>query len=280
MKHLRPVFLTLTVALSQAAQAQRIDVKSWNHIYTDVVLAVGDSSRHLQAMIDTGCTTCVIDSTYAVDSCGIDIGGLKTTTTNRIYQVYRTTIDSICFCGTTYRQMLCIIIDLKGLFRQYAPRFIVGANILKTGAWMVDTERQVFEPYDVGAKAAGTVLRWKCPKRFHHADAIFLNGKVEGRKAWFLFDTGARHNKLPQGVYTGPTETMQKETAHIGHPMDTTVAELCRNVGLSIGRSDYVMDFFIHERRDHGLLNIRLLQGRPFILDYKKKRLVILYQRT
>ena len=50
--------------------------ESW--IYTDVSLSNGGISHRVPGMIDTGCSVCMIDSTYAVDSCHItDVKGDK-----------------------------------------------------------------------------------------------------------------------------------------------------------------------------------------------------------
>lgn len=41
-----------------------------SYLYTQVRLSHGDRERTVRALIDTGCSFCVIDSTFAVDSCG------------------------------------------------------------------------------------------------------------------------------------------------------------------------------------------------------------------
>ena len=47
-----------------------------SYLYTPVRLSHGDLERTVRALIDTGCSFCVIDSTFAIDSCGWDRAAL------------------------------------------------------------------------------------------------------------------------------------------------------------------------------------------------------------
>ena len=48
--------------------------------------------------------------------------------------------------------MYCLVADLTGHYQKYAPKFIVGANILRSGAWKFDMEKNIVEPYDSNNK--------------------------------------------------------------------------------------------------------------------------------
>lgn len=57
--------------------------------------------------------------------------------------------------------MYCLVANLTGIYQKYAPKFIIGADILKSGAWKFDMERNVIEPYDSNNKAKGIIYKWK-----------------------------------------------------------------------------------------------------------------------
>lgn len=57
--------------------------------------------------------------------------------------------------------MYCLVANLTGIYQKYAPKFIIGADILKSGAWKFDMERNVIEPYDSNNKAKGIISKWK-----------------------------------------------------------------------------------------------------------------------
>ena len=59
--------ITIVSILSSTAQIPITSKNNW--MYVDASFSYGDKSFPISAMIDTGCTYCVIDSTFAVDSC-------------------------------------------------------------------------------------------------------------------------------------------------------------------------------------------------------------------
>lgn len=160
---------------------------------------------------------------------------------------------------------------------KYAPKFIVGANILRSGAWKFDMEKNIVEPYDSNNKAKGIIYKWKNHEDYPDVaiDYIILDSKVNGKKTRFAFDTGCRNNKLQRGLYVGKPEQIQKETANIVNKLSIKTAELCRNVTFKIGKDEYTLDFIIGDG-NIGLLNIEFLQGHSFILNYKKQILELL----
>ena len=258
----------LIVFSSLTGQAQEKIVESW--IYADVSLSSDSVSQTTKSMVDTGCSICVIDSAYAADEFGL--GAEKYAVK---FKGKRNTIvlDSVSFCGETYHDVLCMVLHLERDFVDYAPRFIVGANILNTGAWKFDLTSKTVKPYDAGRKATGTVLHWKMSKKT--LNIIMFKSKIKRRSISFMFDTGSRYCKLPEGFYVGPTETVMKENASDGHQLKWVNAELSRNVRFKIGRNEFVHDFYHDHEEKYGLLNITSFGGHSFVLDYKNKTLEI-----
>ena len=69
--------------------------------------------QSVAALVDTGCSLCVVDSTFARDSLGVAMPDkLKLMVNSRDNRMPTCVVDSIRFCGKTYRQVLCIIINL------------------------------------------------------------------------------------------------------------------------------------------------------------------------
>ena len=57
--------ITIVSILSSAAQIPIISKNNW--IYVDAMLSSKEKNVHTSAIIDTGCTYCLIDSTFAAD---------------------------------------------------------------------------------------------------------------------------------------------------------------------------------------------------------------------
>ena len=86
-------------------------------------------------------------------------------------------------------------------WKKYAPKFIVGADILKSGAWKFDMEKNIIETCDYNKKTMGTVFRWKNHKDYSDVatDYIIFDSKINGKKTRFAFDTACQTNKLQRG---------------------------------------------------------------------------------
>lgn len=270
--------LCIMLAVSFAAKAQSKLIFEDKFMYTDVQV-FNETKRHsIPSLIDTGCSLCIIDSIFAIDSCGIKEDELQAIPVNQTKdKISSAFIDSIFFCGKTYHKVYCLVADLTGHYQKYAPKFIVGANILKSGAWKFDMEKNIVEPYDSNNKTKGIIYKWKNHEDYPDVaiDYIILDSKVNGKKTRFAFDTGCRNNKLQRGLYVGKPEQIQKETANIVNKLSIKMAELCRNVTFKIGKDEYTLDFIIGDG-NIGLLNIEFLQGHSFILNYKKQILELL----
>ena len=110
--------ITIVSILSSTAQIPITSKNNW--MYVDASFLYGDKSFPISAMIDTGCTYCVIDSTFAVDSCGItpqnpDYNGYNTSRDRT--RIFYTTIPILCVGGKEFTEVKCAIIDLSGKFQ-------------------------------------------------------------------------------------------------------------------------------------------------------------------
>ena len=265
------------IAYTMAEAQSKLTFKD-QFMYADVLVANKKDIHNVLSLIDTGSSLCMIDSTFAVDSCGVKENELKTALVNETQiKISSATIDSIHFCGKTYCKVHCLIVDLMGIYQKYAPKFIVGANIFKSGAWKFDMERSIIEPYNANKRAVGTVFKWKNHKDYSDVaiDYIIFDSKIDGKKTRFAFDTGCKNNKLQRNFYTGATEKIQKETANIENKLSIKTVDLCRDVKFKIDKSEFTLDFVIGDY-NIGLLNIEFLQNHSFILNYKKQTLELL----
>ncbi|MBQ9163369.1 MAG: hypothetical protein IJ163_01175 [Bacteroidaceae bacterium] len=249
-------------------------VESW--IYSDVSLSRGAQTRSVRSMVDTGCSFCVIDSAYATDV-------FKIRDNDYIIKGYRKktnfiVLDSLSFCGTSYRKVYCMVMDLSGKLIDYAPRFIIGGNILIKGVWKFDLKNNSVEPSDIKRKPTGTVIHWNYYPKKKHVNAIRLKGIIGKDKVGFLFDTGSRHCKLPKGFDAGPTETVRKESANEMHSLQMVEAELTRNVHFKIGKYEFTHDFF-DGQHDDGVLNAYSFGGNVVILNYKRQTLEVVLDK-
>ena len=256
------------------AKAQTKFVESW--IYSEVSLSRGAQTQSVKSMVDTGCSFCVIDSAYATETFKIEENDYKIIG----YRKKRSFIvlDSLSFCGTTYRKVYCMVMDLSGKFIDYAPRFIIGGNILIRGAWKFDLANNSVEPYDIKRKPTGNVIHWKYYPKKKAVNTIGLKGVIGKDKVSFLFDTGSRHCKLPKGFDAGPTETVRKESANEMHSLQMVEAELTRNVHFKIGKNEFTHDFF-NGQHDDGVLNAYSFGGNAVILNYKRQTLEIVLDK-
>lgn len=249
-------------------------VESW--LYSDVSLSRGAQTQSVKSMVDTGCSFCVIDSAYATETFKIEENDYKIIG----YRKKRSFIvlDSLSFCGTTYRKVYCMVMDLSGKLIDYAPRFIIGGNILIKGVWKFDLKNNSVEPSDIKRNPTGTVIHWNYYPKKKAVNTIRLKGVIGKDKVSFLFDTGSRHCKLPKGFDAGPTETVRKESANEMHSLQMVEAELTRNVHFKIGKNEFTHDFF-DGQHDDGALNAYSFGGNAVILNYKRQTLEVVLDK-
>lgn len=271
------IFLAWAACMSVHAQATLSLDGPW--MFAETSIHQGDSCQTVKALIDTGCTICVVDSAFAADRLGIVIDSLDSinvNTSSQKLQQHIFILDSLSFCGMSFQGRRCIVSNLKRQFKQYAPNFIVGANVLGYSAWKFDLHRKVIEPWEIGKRTGGSIVKFKLDGFWHP----LIRCKVNGVKVDMIFDTGARYCKLTSGIYKGNTDTIMKETANLAKELTMTEAEKCSDVLFEAGKFSQRMDFVIDPSERQGLLNIDFFYQRSFILDYKKKVIEILEDRN
>ena len=70
-------------------------------------------------------------------------------------------VDSIEFCGKLYHKVPCLVADLKGIFLEYAPDFIVGGDILRDRPLKFNRTSMMIEPFTGKHEKGSIILKWK-----------------------------------------------------------------------------------------------------------------------
>ena len=266
-------------AVMVMAQSQ-ITIKN-NLMYVDVsVYNSGLCNKIHETTIDTGASVCAFDSTYAVDSCQIKgervnavVGNTMGKDVNSSY-VY---LDSIAFGGVVYTNVRCYLVDLAGTLQQYAPKFIIGGDVLKRDLWCYDLKRNTLQRYMRVPKNVVATIKWK-----KYADAalnlIYFEGNIEGKDTRIFFDTGSLLNAVPSNFDITPTDSVKLPGANIADKLTYKKVGWCKNVPVEISNLNSNLDFV--KSSNSGLkepcINADFLQGKKWMLDYKRRRLLIL----
>ena len=266
-------------AVMVMAQPQ-ITIKN-NLMYVDAsVYNSGLCSTIRETIIDTGASVCVIDSTYAVDSCQIKGERVNATIGNTMGKKINTSyvyLDSIAFGGVVYTKVRCYLVDLAGTLQQYAPKFIIGGEVLKKDLWCYDLKRNTLQRYMRVPKNVVATIKWK-----RYADAalnhIYFEGKIGGKDTRIFFDTGAVRNAVPFNFDITPTDSVKLPGASIAEKLTYKKVGWCKNVPVEISNLNSNLDFV--KSSNSGLkepcINASFLQGKKWMLDYKRRRLLIL----
>jgi len=279
-------YLRLVVSLILILQAvmvmaqSQITIKN-NLMYVDVsVYNSGLCNIIHETTIDTGASVCAIDSTYAVDSCQIKgervnavVGNTMGKDVNSSY-VY---LDSIAFGGVVYTKVRCYLVDLAGTLQQFAPKFIIGGEVLKKDLWCCDLKEYTLQRYMRVPKNVVATIKWK-----KYADAalnlIYFEGKIGGKDTRIFFDTGAVRNAVTFNFEITPTEFIKLPGASIAEKLTYKKVGWCKNVPVEISNLNSNLDFV--KSSNSGLkepcINASFLQGKKWMLDYKRRRLLIL----
>ena len=277
--HLVVGLFVIFQATAVMAQSQ-ITIKN-NLMYVDVaVYNSGLCSTIRETTIDTGASVCAIDSTYAVDSCQIKgervnavVGNTMGKDVNSSY-VY---LDSIAFGGVVYTNVRCYLVDMAGTLQQLAPKFIIGGEVLKEGYWCCDLKENTFQRLMSVPKNVVATLKWK-----KYADAalnhIYFEGKIGGKDTRILFDTGALLNGLTYDFDLTPTEKVWLPSANMIDKLTYKEAGLCKNIPVEIANYTFNLDFVkaLKAGPKSPRINAGFLQGKKWVLDYKRRRLLIL----
>ena len=251
-----------------------------SYLYTPVRLSHGDRERTVRALIDTGCSLCVIDSTFAVDSCGWDRAALEPLHTlaasgTRV-PVHTGILERVDFCGMTFLGLKCIVVDLKGKLLHYAPNFIVGENLLSVQPLCFDAPNCRLTTGDVQGENAA-VLRWQTRESRDgtFTKGGFLKGRVGGKKVRFFLDSGSRYNKVNSALLSdAPRETMDLPQGDISRRLEVQQVPVCRDVETRVGDYTARLNFVLTDRPD-AVLNFDFLRNTIFVLDYDRREIRI-----
>ena len=250
-----------------------------SYLYTPVRLSHGDNARTVRALIDTGCSFCVIDSTFAVDSCGWDRAALAPLHTRAAsgarVPVHSVVLERVDFCGTTFT-VKCLVVDLKGKFLHYASNFIIGENLLSAQPLCFDWPHRRLKVGDALGKN-GAVLRWQTRESSDgtFTKGIFLKGRVGGKKVRFFLDSGSRYNKVKAVLLPdAPRETMDLPQGDISRRLEVQQVPVCRDVETRVGDRTTRLNFVLTDRPD-AVLNFDFLRNTIFVLDYDRREIRI-----
>lgn len=251
-----------------------------SYLYTPVRLSHGDRERTVRALMDTGSSFCVIDSTFAVDSCGWDRAALaplhtRATSGARV-PVHSGVLERVDFCGTTFIAVKCLVVDLKGKLLTYAPNFIIGENLLSAQSLCFDwPHRRLSVDEALGKNAA--VLCWQTRESRDgtFTKGIFLKGRVGGKKVRIFLDSGSRYNKVNAALLPdAPRETMELPQADISRRLEVQQVPVCRDVETRVGDRTTCLNFVLTDRPD-AVLNFDFLRDTVFVLDYDRREIRI-----
>lgn len=276
----RCLLYSLLVAFSLGANAQSELTLKNNMMFTDVIISHNGTSHKAQTLIDTGASVCIIDSTYAVDSCNIVLpkrNAAIESASGKTIDSFSFDLDSISLCGTHYDKIRCYVVDLVGKLKHYAPKFILGGDILKRNLWCFDLkDKKITKLENPELKNIQSTIKWKNHDDYKDAflNSIYFDGKIAGKKARILFDSGSRRNFIPQKFKISPTKIIDMEQADIAQTMNIQKTEVCENVNMVISNNCYTLDFVLSDDK-YPTINSEFLLNKTFALDYKNKCIYI-----
>lgn len=251
-----------------------------SYLYTQVRLSHGDRERTVRALIDTGCSFCVIDSTFAVDSCGWDRAALAPLHTRAAsgtrVPVHAGVLERVDFCGMTFIGVKCLVVDLKGKLLTYAPNFIIGENLLSAQPLCFDWPHRRLTAGDAQGKNEA-VLRWQTRESRDgtFTKGIFLKGHIGGKKVRFFLDSGSRYNKVNAALLPdAPRELIALPQGDISRRLQVQQVPVCRAVETRVGDCTTRLNFVLTDRPD-AVLNFDFLRNAVFVLDYDRREIRI-----
>lgn len=275
-KKITLLFCLLT--LSSVAYTQSNLILKDSLLYTYVRLSSSCTDSTL-SLVDTGCTLCVIDSTYAVDIMRLKINGQNKVLVNSNEKRLSTCIvDTVVFCNKIYKEVPCMVVDLKGIYQRYAPNFIIGADILRDRPLKFDfSSRRLYPIKNDKSIKNGIKLSWKDSKQYLGIPIgyIIFNVRINNQEIHFAFDTGSRTNKLPLDFQPSFPEFIQRESANISNKLKIRTVKYYKDIAFQLENKQYTLNFF-EGNKTFGILSLDFLKGHSFILDYRKRNLVLL----
>lgn len=266
--------ILIAAALKVAAQVP-ITVKN-NFLYVDAMLSSKDKSTCVSAIIDTGCTYCMIDSTFAegFKLPTINTASISYNTEKKPIQGYWIKLPQLSVGEKVYSNVYCVVVDLQGKFKEYAPSFIIGANVLSRDLWNVNLENNTLS-FLSELPQQSKKIKWVARKATF-ANEIILKAEVNGKSGYFLLDTGSRRNLLPQALGIASTRSVQETTANIAETISIKELQVVDLAQLQVGFINKTIDMMYLTLEKEGTLNTQFLQGKSIVLDYKKKCIFVL----
>ena len=265
--------VTIASVISSTAQIPITSKNNW--IYVDAMLSSKEKNVHTSAIIDTGCTYCLIDSTFAADLqlSTIDTTSISYSTQKPPVSASRVNLPQLAIGEKVYNNVLCIIVDLQGKAKEYAPSFIIGADIISRDLWNIDLKNSVLS-FLTELPQQKQKIKWASQKAIFPND-IILKAEVNSKKGYFLFDTGSRRNKIPLSLGIAATKNQQEPTANIAEPLSVKELQVVEQAQLKVGFINKTIDMFFTPEKQ-GYLNAQFLWGKSIVLDYKNKCIFIL----
>ena len=97
------------------------------------MLSSKEKNVHTSAIIDTGCTYCLIDSTFAANLqlSTIDTTSISYSTQKPPVSASRVNLPQLAIGEKVYNNVLCIIVDLQGKAKEYGSSDIWSDGVLK-----------------------------------------------------------------------------------------------------------------------------------------------------
>lgn len=280
MKYRFLFICSMLVSFTLNFYAQSTLLFKGDFMYTNVTVSHNGNSQSVTALIDTGSSVCLIDSTYAVDSCHIVVTGSNATignTAGKRIKSFDFNIDSVSIAGISYPKVRCFVVDLAGKFLHLAPKFILGGDFLKKEIWCFDLNTRMMKRSDVPKKGSSIRIKWKNHDDYRDVglNSIYFKGKIEGKKTRIFFDTGSWSNNLPKTFGIKATREIEKERGDIAHKLKMKKCGLCEGVSMELSQNRYLLDFTLTNDQEPRV-NASFLFGKSFVLDYSHKTLYIL----
>lgn len=233
---------------------------------------------HQEVGISATITHSLVDSTYAADVLKVDFSQLKSATINgKKGSYYTLRLDSLIFCGETYRNVAFLVLEGRSRFKGKLPDVVLGGNILRGRAWHVDLQRQTFTPCSPDAHYSK--VRLKCTLGTGLENGfVYLKAKVAGQKIRLQFTLGLGNNILPHGEYA----LSSSPNTHLSGSFDRELTEATlpryEHVTTRIGDFEFTADYELGYPSDArvGKLCVDALDGKSFVLNYKKKLIEVL----
>lgn len=271
----RCLLYSLLVAFSLGANAQSELILKNNMMFTDVTISHNGTSHKVQTLIDTGASVCIIDSTYAVDSCNIVLPKRNATIGNTFgkrIKAAELNIDSISLGGFSYSIIRCFVIDLKSKLQQYAPKFILGGDFFKKEIWEFNLKEMYMTKFEHQNKNIQSTIKWKNHDDYKDAylNSIYLNGKIAGKKTRILFDTGSQRNFISKRFGIKATKEIEATCGDIANQLTKEKTGLCENIKVELENYTTSLDFRFSDNK-YPRINSSFLIGKTFALDYKNK---------